>query len=128
MRKAIGPQRAAPRNEEARLQNRILGRFGALPGVLLFVNTVKTLPNPYGPGHLTFGLGEGTPDLVGSVTLPNGQARFCGWELKVPGKQPKPHQDAVHKAWRAQGAFVAVVHSEDEFEESMVRAREGKGQ
>lgn len=112
--------RKAPRNEEAKLQNKILGRFGAMPGVLLMANVVKTVPNPYGPGHLTFGLGEGTPDLVGSV-----DGRFCGWELKVPGKQPKPHQDAVHRAWRAQGVFVAVVHSEDEFEASIARARAG---
>ena len=111
------------RNEEAKLQNKILGRFGAMPGILVFVNTVKTLPNPFGPGHLSFGLGEGTPDLVGSV-----DGRFCGWELKVPGKKPKPHQDAVHRAWRAQGAFVAVVHSEDEFEESVARARRGESQ
>lgn len=123
MRKGIGPVRAAPKNLEAQLQNKILGRFGAMPGILLFVNTVKTLPNPFGPGHLTFGLGEGTPDLVGSV-----DGRFAGWELKVPGKSPKPHQDAVHKAWRAQGAFVAVVHSEDEFEESVARARRGESQ
>ena len=121
MRKGLGPQRAAPRNDEAKLQNRILGRFGAMPGILVFVNTVKTLPNPFGPGHLSFGLGEGTPDLVGAV-----DGRFCGWELKVPGKQPKPHQDAVHRAWRAQGVFVAVVHSEDEFEESIARARAGE--
>lgn len=123
MRKAIGAQRAAPRNEEAKLQNRILGRFGALPGLLVFVNTVKTIPNPFGPGHLSFGLGEGTPDLVGSV-----DGRFCGWELKVPGKAAKAHQDTQHKAWRAAGAFVSVVHSEDEFEAAIARCRAGEDQ
>ena len=121
MRKAIGPQRAAPKNEEAQLQNRILGRFGALPGLLLMTNVVKTIPNPWGPGDLSFGLGEGTPDIVGSV-----DGRACGWELKVPGKKAKPHQEAIHKAWRAVGWFVAVVHSEEEFEQSIARCRAGK--
>ncbi len=114
------PVRALPSNEEAQLQNRILLRFGAEPGVLLLVNTVKTVPNPFGPGHLTFGLGEGSPDLVGSV-----DGRAAGWELKVPGKKPKAHQDAVHRAWRALGWFVGVVTTEEEFAASLERCRAG---
>lgn len=120
MRKALGAQRALPQNEEAKLQNRILGKFGALPGVLILVNTVKVIRNPFGPGHLTFGLGEGSPDLVGAV-----DGRMAGWELKVPGNHPEPHQVALHNAWRALGIFVAVVHSEEEFAASLERCRAG---
>lgn len=136
MRKALGARRALPTNEEAQLQNRILARFGATPGVLILVNTVKVIPSPYGPGSLTFGLGEGSPDLVGSVdvdvTLANDRAvtiaRFACWELKVPGNHPEPHQTRLHEAWRRLGIFVAVVHSEEEFAASIERARCGEMQ
>lgn len=125
-RKALGALRALPDNEEARIQNSCLARYGASPGVLLLVNTVKVLPNPWGPGNLTFGLGEGSPDVVGSVQMNTGLARACGWEFKRPGEKPEPHQARLHDAWRALGWFIAVVHSEEEFEASLERARSGE--
>jgi hypothetical protein len=91
------------------LQAEILAACGSLPGVLLLANVVKSVPNPYGPGHLTFGLGEGSPDLVGAV-----DGRFIGLEVKVPGEKPEPHQARLHAAWRAVGCFVVVVTSVEE--------------
>ncbi len=117
MRKALG----APSNLEATIQNAILAACGSLPGVLLLVNTVKRLPSPYGPGHLTFGLGEGSPDLVGAV-----DGRMVGLEVKRPGERPEPHQELLHRAWRGLGVFVAVVTSVDEAVAAIDRAREGK--
>jgi hypothetical protein len=107
-------------NPEAVFQNHILYTFGAASGLILLANVVKVIPNPWGPGNLTFGLGEGTPDIVGSV-----DGRFCGWELKVPGRTSKKHQREVANAWRSQGAFVAEVHTDEEFEASIKRCRDG---
>lgn len=119
MRKTLGARVAAPSNEEARIQNASLLAHGARPGVLLLVNTVKVLPNPFGPGHLTFGLGEGSPDVVGSVRSPCpscGYARAVpiGIEYKVPGNKPEPHQARLHDAWRALGWEIVVAHSVEE--------------
>ena len=108
----------APSNPEAVIQAKILAACGALPGVLLLRNWVAKVPNPWGPGKLTAGLGEGTPDLVGAVA-----GRMIGLEVKVPGAQPDPHQAAVHRAWRALGVFVATVTSVDEAKAAIEAAR-----
>lgn len=108
-------------NPEAVLQAQILAACGSLPGVLLLVNVVKKLPNPYGPGMLTFGLGEGSPDLVGAV-----DGRFIGLEVKVPGNVAEPHQAKLHAAWRALGCHVAVVRSVDEAREAIEACRRGE--
>ena len=116
MRKAIGPQRAAPRNEEAKIVNASLLAHGAREGVLLLVNVVKTVPNPFGPGMLTFGLGEGSPDVVGSVVSPcpgcgHPRAVPLGIEYKRPGENPEPHQARLHDAWRGLGWHIEVARS-----------------
>jgi hypothetical protein len=105
-------------NPEAVLQSQIVAACGALPGVLLLVNVVKTIPNPYGPGKLTFGLGKGSPDLVGAV-----DGRFIGLEVKCPGERPEPHQAQLHAAWRSVGCFVAVVTSVDEAKSAIEECR-----
>lgn len=119
MRKALGPQRAAPRNEEAKIVNASLSTHGAAPGVLLLVNTVKTIPNPFGPGHLTFGLGEGSPDVVGSVISPCPRCSYeravpVGIEFKTPTGHVEPHQARLHDAWRALGWEIEVARSVDD--------------
>jgi hypothetical protein len=58
-----------------------------------------------------FGLGLGCPDLIG-MTKPGG--RFLAVEVKLPGKEPEPHQLAWHRAAGAAGAIVIVAHSVDE--------------
>jgi len=127
-------------NPEDQLAEAILAECGWLPGVLLLRNVVKTVPSPWGPGFLEFGLGTGTPDLVGSVfveferpiTLADGSvwqgtARFIALELKVPGKKAKKHQAALHAAWRKLGVFVASeVTSVDQARAAIERARRGE--
>lgn len=120
MRKALGALRALPSNEEARIQNAIMAQCGALPGVLLLLNTVKIVPNPWGPGNLTFGLGEGSPDLVGAV-----DGRFLCLEVKKPGEKPEAHQARLHAAWRSLQIFVAVVTSPEEAHAAIERCRRG---
>lgn len=135
-RKGLGPVRTGGINrEEARIQNASLADLGSLPGVLLLVNTVGKIPNPWtGVGWFVYGLGEGTPDVVGSVEVevitPGGGAirigRFFGLEFKKPGEKPEPHQAALHAAWRSLGIFVATVTSTDEARAAIERCRRGE--
>ena len=109
-----------------------LAAHGAEPGVLLLRNVVKTVPNPWVPGALlTFGLGEGTPDVVGSGVCPcptcgTPGARPLGLEFKTPVGRAKDHQRAVHEAWRSQGWLVEIVRSVDATGETLRRWREGR--
>lgn len=124
MRKGLGPKRAGGTQidrEETRIQNAIMDACGALPGVLLLVNKVGRIPNPWGgDGWFVYGLGEGTPDIIGAV-----DGRFCALEVKKPGEKPEPHQARLHAAWRTQRIFVAVVRSVDEARAAIERCRAG---
>lgn len=53
-------------------------------------------------------------------------ARFVSIEWKRPGEKPKPAQVAWAEAVRAAGGFAACVHSSDELEAAMARARRGE--
>lgn len=59
--------------------------------------------------RLVYGLGKGSPDLVGAV---DGQA--LGVELKAPRGRVEPHQARWHEAARRRGAAVVVVRSAEE--------------
>ena len=68
---------------------------------------------PY--GH--FGLGKGSPDIVGIVLKCRGgcQGTFLGIEAKLPSDpEPDPHQLAWHAAARSAGACIIVARSADE--------------
>lgn len=69
-----------------------------------------------------YGLGKGSPDLVGMLRV-NG--RFVGFEVKRPGEGPTKDQQLWHAVARKAGAFVAVVHSVDEALDALKRAIAG---
>ncbi len=66
---------------------------------------------------VTYGLGIGSPDLIG-IVRPTG--RMLCIEVKVPGKDPEPHQECWHRAARAAGALVIVAHSVEEAIDGLV--------
>jgi hypothetical protein len=78
--------------------------------VLLWRNNVGRLQDIRGR-WITYGLGVGSPDLVG-ILRPSG--RMIAFEVKLPGKSPTPEQLAWHRAAAAAGALVVVVHSVEE--------------
>lgn len=126
-------RRSGPRaNPEEAIVREALAVHGSDPGVVLLRNVVKTVPNPWVPGALlTFGLGEGTPDVVGSVVCPcptcgTPGARPLGLEFKTPVGRAKDHQRAVHEAWRSQGWLVEIVRSVDAVGDVLDRARRGR--
>lgn len=92
---------------EQAIQNEILLRLGALPGLRLWrCNSglafgpsgarVKLLP----PGH---------PDLAGVAS--GGRAVFI--EVKAPGQRPRPEQAAFHAMLASLGARVFVASDAD---------------
>ena len=102
---------------ESEVQRQILAAIGAEPDFTVFKNAVGVATNYDAEGRPRkhpYGLGVGSPDLVGILHV--GQCIGC-WvclEVKVPGEDADPHQAVVHDQWRAMGALVYVVHSAKE--------------
>ncbi len=61
--------------------------------------------------RITFGLGTGSPDLVGCLS-----GRFVGLELKSRTGKVSPEQKQWHDAARLHGALIHVVRSPEEAE------------
>ncbi len=91
---------------------------------ILTRNHVGFIRDAEGHGH-RFGLGVGSPDLVGMLT-PSGRV-FC-LEIKQPGKYPTTFQKAWARACRMRGGFVATVHSVEEAMAALDRALRGESQ
>lgn len=129
---------------EAEIERRILRVLGPTPKLLLCKNEVSRgfqgslLPAlhsalaPFGPEvvaaavnatqrhRATFGLGVGSPDLVGAL---NGRA--LGLELKTAIGRLSPEQERWHRAARLRGAAVMVVRSVEEATAALERAAAG---
>lgn len=125
----MGAQRSNPEEQIVRAS---MAEHGSSPGTILLRNVVKTIPDPFRPGaRLTFGLGTGTPDVVGSLVCPcptcgTMQARPIGLEYKSPTGAAQAHQLALHEAWRSQGWLIAMPRSVDATGETLRRWREGR--
>jgi hypothetical protein len=71
--------------------------------------------------HVPYGLGTGSPDLVG-ILAPWG--RWLCLEVKAPGEDARDEQEKCHRAWRRFGAFVETVRSVEEARTALQRARD----
>ena len=80
-------------------------------GVRLFRNNVGTLQDKDGR-YIKFGLCVGSSDLIGYTAT----GRFIAVEVKVPGKQATPEQQAFLDAVVTCGGIGFVAHSEEEAE------------
>jgi hypothetical protein len=86
----------------------------------------RPLSNPEAIVH--FGLGDGTTDLVGIVTVrmwSHSLGRVCVLEVKWPKVKPKPDQVRWMREVRKLGGFAAVVHSVAEAVAAVARCRAG---
>jgi hypothetical protein len=132
---------------EAEVERDVLLALGRAPGVLILKNEVGSgltgnvvhavlqALEPFGHlaqeaarsamarHHIVYGLGKGSPDLVGVV-----DGRAVGLELKAPDGTLQPHQATWHVAARRRGMFVAVVRSADEAIEAVARSRRGENE
>lgn len=108
---------------ESEIQRDVMLALGALPGVLVYRNSVGVAEYTDADGKrrtVRYGLDAGTPDLVLIV-----DGRTVGLELKRPGESATEEQARVHRQWRAVGAFAAVVTSVEEARAAVARARAG---
>ena len=120
---------------ESAIVREILETLGAEPDLVLFRNSVgraQMVDSNTGKAfYVTFGLGVGSPDIVGILKREiNGQELgqwFC-LEVKKPGAGSSPEQEKCAKIWRWFGAFVGTVSSVEAAREALVRAKEGKQQ
>lgn len=134
-----------PRKPEAQVEREVLRAVGTIPDVLLLRNEVgqghpaavrfalQEALAPFGPAvvatalsvlarhTIRWGLGVGSPDLVGSVG-----GRAGGLELKAADGVVSDEQRRFHAAARRRGAFVAVVRSDAEARDAIERWRRGE--
>jgi hypothetical protein len=106
---------------ETALSRTIRERLALERDVLVWRNNTGRLPNAQGQ-WITFGLGEGSADLVGLVA-PSG--RFFSLEIKTATGRVTSAQVQWGRAVRARGGFVAVVRSVDESMAALERCRAG---
>lgn len=112
---------------ERTIQERIISALNRLPDIHVIRNNVGALRDRH--DHLvTYGLGTGSPDLVGVLTATIGSRRvglvFC-LEVKRPGEGPSDEQLAWHAFARRRECFVATVTSVEEALAAVERARKG---
>ncbi len=111
---------------ESPIQAEIEAALGAEPDLLLLRNTVghvQYFDKKTGEArHITYGLGKGSPDLVGILS-----GRWFCLEIKTIGGAFEKDQLPVHEIWRRFGALVFVVHSAAEALEALAIARLGIG-
>jgi hypothetical protein len=109
--------------------------LGALPGVIVYRNAVgkREVVDEDKSWWLSYGLGDGTPDLVFSVqldvVLTSGKrasiGRLVGLETKSATGTKRASQVRVQKQWHQVGNFYAFVRSVEQARAALERAREG---
>lgn len=107
--------------KETALQNRIrLVLSEKVPGLTHFRNHTGCLPDGKG-GMVRFGLGVGSPDIVGykevlidSSMIGQTIAVFVGLEVKLPGEKPRADQRHWLGLLAQAGGVAAVVTNVEE--------------
>ncbi len=101
--------------------------LGAEPGLIILRNSVGKATYTGADAseyHVPFGLGVGSPDLVGLLRAPSGQ--FAAWfclEVKADEGDLDPEQVKCHAIWRRFGALIFVVRSVAEARVALDSAR-----
>ncbi len=112
---------------EKQIQRDIEVALGSEPDLLLIKNSVGAARFVDDDGkefHVPYGLGTGSPDLVGLLRVGARATWFC-LEVKAPGGRVDPAQAKCHDIWRRFGAFVEVVRSVDDARAALAAARTG---
>lgn len=114
------------RRSETAIQRDIELALGSEPDLLVIRNSVGVARHHTDDGRaytVPYGLGVGSPDLVGLLRGEDGQARWFCLEIKADGGRVSAEQEKCHRVWRSFGAFVAVVRSVDEARSALREAR-----
>lgn len=114
---------------EKQRQREIEAAIGAEPDLLLMKNSVGVAKYFDDNGKqfiVPYGLGTGSPDLVGILRVTVGDLVVGVWfclEVKADEGDLSPEQRRCHEIWRRFGAIVEVVRSADEASAALARAR-----
>ncbi len=124
------------RTPKRRVESTVLGEIrawaGTQPDVTLWRNNTGKLKDATGR-WVTFGLAEGSADLVGILRchvhpipfrgVPCEVGRFLALEVKRPGERARPEQEAWLALVRGMGGVAGVVTSVAEAEALLVDAK-----
>jgi hypothetical protein len=108
---------------EIPIQADIEAAIGAEPDLLLLRNSVGKATYYTDKGsayHVPYGLGNGSPDLVG-ILAPHG--RWLCFEVKAQEGHLNVDQAKCHAVWRRFGALIYVVRSVEEARAALEDAR-----
>lgn len=108
----------APVERERGLMLRIRAALAVIPGVVVWRNNVG-VDAEHG---VRYGLGVGSADLVGIVTV-RGLGVFAGWEVKMPGRKLRPEQSRWIDLVRRRGGIAGRVDSPEEAVALVTEAR-----
>jgi hypothetical protein len=108
---------------ESRIQWEIRLALGGLDGVWARRNNVG-LAEVRGV-KIPFGLGKGSSDLIGIVTMPDGVGRFAAWEIKNANGMVSKEQELFFGLVRGLGGFACEVRSPEDAVASVARCRGG---
>lgn len=114
---------------EKKIQADIEADLGSEPDLLLLRNAVGKATYVDGQAkefHVPFGLGVGSPDLVGILRIETGIAPIGIWlcfEVKADEGELDEAQVKCHAIWRRFGAIIVVVRSVAEARGALEEAR-----
>ena len=117
---------------ENEVQREIRLALGKMPGLVLWRNNTGVAKFGFDgeKGRVRYGLCEGSSDLVGIITLPNGTGRFIALEVKrhAQGSKESELQEKFLALVRSRGGFAATVRDAEEAKQAVERARLGAAQ
>jgi hypothetical protein len=111
---------------EKTVQAEVEREIGAEPDFLLLRNTVGVASYTREDGRVvrySYGLGDGSPDLVGILRGDDGIGRWCCFEVKTEDGELRKTQTTTIPIWRKFGALVYVVRSAAEGRAALEMAR-----
>jgi hypothetical protein len=115
---------------EKKTQADIEAALGAEADLLLLRNSVGKAEYVNGEAreyHVPFGLGVGSPDLVGLLRIESDDGLLAAWfclEVKADEGDVDPDQEKCHRIWRRFGALIFVVRSVAQARAALGVARE----
>lgn len=109
--------------KESEIQHQIRLSLGSDPRVLLWRNNTGVAK--FKDSSVRYGLCNGSSDLVGIVTMPNGTGRFIALECKTQRGAATTEQRLFLELVRKRGGFAAIVRSVEDAKTAIARAVTG---
>lgn len=111
---------------EKKIQREVEAAIGAEPDLLMLRNSCGMAKHTSDDGktwHVPYGLGTGSPDLVGLLLTSRRVGLWFCLEVKALEGELSEGQIRCHEVWRKFGALIYVVRSAREAREALTHAR-----